>query len=195
MKELVAVFDKNEIARMAIARTSVIKANKAHKNKLVKICSLSGLCAAAALFIILSNLAPFSGSPFLINDPPMPLAPLPTDSDEEYSSGSEAGDYQVFLALGIESVTVAAGTTMAEIQFRNPESNHCWLGFEIILKDTGEMLYKSGMVAPEENVETISLLRPLDTGEYEAYLIISAYEPHSLTLTGSAKLTISLIAN
>ena len=76
----------------------------------------------------------------------------------------------------IESATIIAGEKAVAIPLYNPESNNCFLTFEIILADTGESLYMSGLVAPSERIEGQELARGLPEGRYKANLVIRAYD-------------------
>ena len=55
----------------------------------------------------------------------------------------------------------------------NPEGNPCYFTFELVLKDSGETLYKSKMVPPGKAITKITLSRALPAGEYNATIKIT----------------------
>ena len=81
----------------------------------------------------------------------------------------------------IENVTLAAGETKSEIILHNHDGNTCNLTFELILTDTGETLYLSEPVPPSGYIREQKLTRGLPEGNYEAEIIIRAYDPEDQT--------------
>jgi hypothetical protein len=55
----------------------------------------------------------------------------------------------------------------------NPEGNPCYFTFEIVLKDTGESIYKSKLVPPGKAITKINMSRALSEGEYGATIKIT----------------------
>ena len=55
----------------------------------------------------------------------------------------------------------------------NPEGNPCYFTFELVLKDTDEVLYTSKLVPPGQAIYEITLSHPLAAGEYDAVIRIS----------------------
>ena len=111
-------------------------------------------------------------------DGPVALSDIPPDVDD--TAKPYIGEEPSIIFPGIESVTVKTDMRNADMLLRNPESNTCYLTFEIILKDSGESLYKSGMVNPGMCIEEITLNSGLPKGEYKAVMKIHAYAPESL---------------
>ena len=74
---------------------------------------------------------------------------------------------------GYPSITLPADTENVTVALLNPEGNPCYFTFELVLTDTGEVLYTSGMVAPGKVLTDITLSRPLAAGEYNATIRIS----------------------
>jgi len=92
----------------------------------------------------------------------------------------------------ISAMTVAANKTEAEVLFANPEDNDKFLTFEIILTDTGETLYASGMVEPGSCIEIIELSRALAIGEYNAVVKIGMFKPECLSEICSERVSFKL---
>lgn len=76
---------------------------------------------------------------------------------------------------GYPSLYISAGSTDANVMLSNPEGNPCYFVYELILSDTGESLYRSGLIPPGEAVSGITLNRSLSAGEYQAVLSVSTY--------------------
>ena len=79
----------------------------------------------------------------------------------------------------IADITLQSDGSAAEVNLINPAENNCRLVFRIILLQTGELLYRSQMVDPGEEIESIALNQPLQPGTYEAVMCIMAYLPES----------------
>lgn len=74
---------------------------------------------------------------------------------------------------GYPSITLPADAADVTVALLNPEGNPCYFIFELVLSDTDEVLYTSGMVAPGKVLTDITLSRPLAAGEYNATIRIS----------------------
>lgn len=74
---------------------------------------------------------------------------------------------------GYSSITLPKDTETVTVALLNPEGNPCYFTFELVLKDTGETLYKSKLVPPGQAITSITLSRPLSAGEYNATIKIS----------------------
>lgn len=74
---------------------------------------------------------------------------------------------------GYPSITLPADTETVSVALLNPEGNPCYFTFELVLKNTDEVLYTSKMVPPGQAIYEITLSRPLSTGEYDATIKIS----------------------
>lgn len=60
-----------------------------------------------------------------------------------------------------------------DVAFSNPEGNPCYFTFQLVLKDSGEVLYESKQVPPGEAITTATFSKALDAGEYAAELRIT----------------------
>ncbi len=86
------------------------------------------------------------------------------------SSGS-VGTEKGIAIPGYESITLPSGVTDVDLILPNPSDNPCNFWFTLILADTGEELYRSGMIPPSMAVKKVTLSRALEAGDYT--LIIS----------------------
>ena len=74
---------------------------------------------------------------------------------------------------GYPSLTIPAGTADVTLALLNPEGNPCYFTFELVLNDTGEVLYTSKMVPPGQMISDVTLSRALEAGEYDATIRIT----------------------
>ena len=74
---------------------------------------------------------------------------------------------------GYPSITLPKDQQTVNVALLNPEGNPCYFTFEIVLKDTGESLYKSKLVPPGKAITEITMSRALQAGEYAATIKIS----------------------
>ena len=74
---------------------------------------------------------------------------------------------------GYPSITLPKNQQTVNVAFLNPEGNPCYFTFELVLKDTGESLYKSKLVPPGKAITEITMSRALAAGEYNATIKIT----------------------
>ena len=74
---------------------------------------------------------------------------------------------------GYPSITLPKDQKTVNVALLNPEGNPCYFTFEIVLKDTGESLYKSKLVPPGKAITQITMARALPAGEYNATIKIT----------------------
>ena len=91
-----------------------------------------------------------------------------------YASAADiaAGNYA---APGYSEITFPAGKRDVQIILPNPQGNPCYFRYTLILRDTGEELYRSGLIEPGKAVTDIRLFRPLEAGDYVLELRIEAF--------------------
>lgn len=92
--------------------------------------------------------------------------------------GNELPDKTGGEAVGIKipgypSITLPANKKNVTVALLNPEGNPCYFTFELVLKDTDEVLYTSKMVPPGQAISDITLSRALPAGKYNAVIRIS----------------------
>ena len=85
------------------------------------------------------------------------------------------------------NVAIPSGTKHVKISLPNPDGNQFLFLFEIVLSDSGEVLYTSGLVQPGMYVEDVTLSRELEKGEYGAALKISVFAPESFLAVGCSE--------
>ena len=74
---------------------------------------------------------------------------------------------------GYPSITLPKNQQTVNVALLNPEGNPCYFTFEIVLKETGESLYKSKLVPPGKAITEITMSKALSAGQYEATIKIT----------------------
>lgn len=77
-----------------------------------------------------------------------------------------------FAAPGYSEITFPAGKRDVQIILPNPVGNPCYFRYTLVLEDTGEILYQSGLIEPGKAVTDIRLARPLEVGDYALKILI-----------------------
>lgn len=76
---------------------------------------------------------------------------------------------------GIPSMKFKAGELEQTHILTNPEGNPCYFQFEIILSDTGEVIYTSKLLPPGYSISKFKLTKPLEAGTYSASVKFNTY--------------------
>lgn len=58
----------------------------------------------------------------------------------------------------------------------NPDTNPCYFQFIIMEKDSGEVIYKSGLIPPGEAVTKVKFKHRISQGIHEALMTIRTYD-------------------
>lgn len=90
---------------------------------------------------------------------------LPDKTDDAPAAGIKIPGYP--------SITLPKGQRTVNVALLNPEGNPCYFTFEIVLKGTGESLYKSKLVPPGKAITEITMSNALPAGEYDATIKIT----------------------
>lgn len=97
---------------------------------------------------------------------------------------------------GWGQISIPAGKTEVMVEFPNPVANtdKYYLTFKLVLKDTGEVLYTSGLVPPGKVIQKITLSRALTVGTYDAIVKVQPYKmDENKTPTNNADMQTKLI--
>ena len=73
---------------------------------------------------------------------------------------------------GFKTLTMDAQTGKIEAALVNPEGNPCYFRYMIVLKDTQEELYRSGLLEPGTAVTEFTIKNELEPGSYDIELRI-----------------------
>lgn len=119
---------------------------------------------------------------FEVPEPDVPLGgalnmfPSEDAAAKPYTESENGAKSPEYLIPHYERVKIFAETGEADMTLLNPEGNFCDFVFEIVLEDSGEGLYKSGLVGPGMCLEGFMLGHTPPKGEYIAVLKIDAYK-------------------
>jgi len=191
-----AVLDSKEIARRALVRAEEIRAHRRIMTRIWEaVATLFGTGVLVTAALLISPLLHTGMPSILIGDDPIPLASSPIMEPGAIAYMEELESYGITWEIPrIESITIPAGTRQVELTLVNPEGNPYGFIFEIVLKQTGERLYESGVVDPSMSVEKVELARGLAKGEYEVVLVIRALLPEDAEARQVASVDFRLIA-
>ena len=171
------MFDYKEITKRALELGEEMRQNKIRRGRRIKNTFI--ICASAAVAAAGLNL-------FVKRDDPAVLAQLYDEraplADAYPFSDPETHGAPVFFIPCYGKVRAAAGAAETDMLLFNPESNPCFLTYAIELRETGERLYASDMIAPSKDFFAVKLLRTPEKGEHGAFLTIRAYETENLEI-------------
>lgn len=71
---------------------------------------------------------------------------------------------------------VKAGDTAVKTVLWNPEKNQVYFQFDLVLKNTQEVVYKSRLVPPGQAIYELSLKRSFDSGVYPLTVRVTTYD-------------------
>ena len=87
---------------------------------------------------------------------------------------------------GYPWVAVKARSKQVNVALYNPEGNNCYFIFDVILKSTGETLYSSRMVPPNQSINGFTMTRGLPKGNHAVIIRISTFQLDTLAPQNSA---------
>ena len=178
------MLDSNDLSKRAldVAKT-VSTEKKLWRKRLKNAFILSGVCIVilAVMIMVYPLIDPSTSGGTQIDDGNVPLLSLPMpDDDARPYSGSQGESNPVLVIPSYERFAFTAEDLIVRAALLNPEGNRCCLTFEIVLVESGDSIYLSGIVEPGLFIEDIMISRSFQKGEYRANLIIRAYEPGSV---------------
>lgn len=102
------------------------------------------------------------------------------------------------VAKGMMNISIAAsitfpdGASEGEARIENIAANQMDQKVVITLKDSGETVYESAAIAPDQHIQTIKLTKDLDPGQYAAVATFTGYDRETHKQTGQAAAEIVL---
>lgn len=102
------------------------------------------------------------------------------------------------VAKGMMNISIAAsitfpdGASEGEARIENIAANPMDQKVVITLKDSGETVYESAAIAPDQHIQNIQLSKDLDPGEYAAVATFTGYDRETHKQTGQAAAEIVL---
>lgn len=101
---------------------------------------------------------------------------LPGKSEEEISSLLNAKVEEGMVDIGIQGEPVfERNGKKGRLGIENIAANHYSFQVDLVLNETGEQIYSSGLIDPGYYVEYVELNRALQAGDYEATATFTTY--------------------
>lgn len=126
------------------------------------------------ILLVTSTLVGLTFIPSKPDKPHMPWTPVIEDTTGNSDNNGEEQRPAGIQVKGFTEWTIPANKTEGlGIDLENPDGNPCYFSFEIKLKDSGEVIYKSNMVPPGEKIHKIDISREFSQGDYP--IIIHIY--------------------
>ena len=119
------------------------------------------------------------------------IDPNAKDYDFSFSDGSNASEDHIAVP-GYSEIVLPADTKNVQLVLLNPKGNPCDFRFTLILKDSGEALYTSGLVPPGQAITELKLKRALGTGTYPLVIQIETFSINDHTPMNGANVETTL---
>jgi|LSQX01.3.fsa_nt_gb hypothetical protein len=118
---------------------------------------------------------------------------LPTDNpDEVLALLQEKVDENQFAFRINANPVFTADCKSGNLRIENPARNIYCMQAELILDETGEILYSSPLIRPNQHIEHVGLARQLKSGNYAATVRFIAIHPDTNAYMGEVAAAISL---
>lgn len=88
---------------------------------------------------------------------------------------TETGSSDQIVIPGYGEILLDADTRDVMLILPNPSGNPCYFRFSILLKESGEVIYTSGLVPPGKAIGELRLKRALSEGNYPATIQIETF--------------------
>ena len=88
---------------------------------------------------------------------------------------TETGSSDQIVIPGYGEILLDADTRDVMLVLPNPSGNPCYFRFSILLTETDEVIYTSGLVPPGKAIEELRLKRALEEGNYPAIIQIETF--------------------
>lgn len=102
------------------------------------------------------------------------------------------------VAKGMMNISIAVtivfpdGSSEGEARIENIAANPMDQKVTIALQSSGEVVYESGAIAPDQHIQSIKLSRDLDPGEYPAIATFTGYDRETHKQTGQVAAEVTL---
>jgi len=151
---------------------SIVERPSIRLSSKIAIASVAAFLLVGGLFALFMIRAP---EEIIAIDQPVPLAEFTPGPGNGFMALSELS--RSIEILLVDDVSIPAGATGLSILLENSAWNAYDFVFEIFLKDSGESLFTSGLVAPGGFVDIIDISRGLEVGTHDALLQIRICSP------------------
>lgn len=143
------------------------------------------------IVILIAILLVIGGAIFIYintNKPAPPKDPLSKDDSAENWNGEQdlykpQSEVPMIEIPGITSLVFAPDTKNQKVNFYNPENNNCLMRMTLFVAD--KQYWQSGFCEPGKGYYDIELSEPIQTGDYDAYLLVECFKEDSTQLNGA----------
>ena len=191
------MFDARETARKALHRAVEISEEKRRKGKRRTAAIVTSLCCVLFATAVITGpplgVRSDGGDIVFISEDQIPRASFLMPDEDAAPYEAEWRSEGKTIAIPVyEDIIGSSESNSAKTELMNPAENDCWFTFRIILSETEDTLYESGMVAPSMCIFDIVLYKALEIGEYPVDLIISSYELEARSLLNRISVKLNL---
>ena len=154
-----------------------------------------GLIALLLLLIILGSSYIFSRRESPVQVTSKELLPALTNAQDRPISeiAQEVADANYF-TLNISPVAIFSdGASEGSVEIINPEKNVYPISVVFTLDETGEEVYQSGAIYPNQEIRSAKLNRTLEKGEHAATATIHIFDPETLEKRGATQAGLTFI--
>ena len=123
------------------------------------------------------------------------LGQLEGKSNEEIQEALNRVVEEGYMSISINAnPTFANGEAAGTLRIENSPANTCLQEVTITRNDTGDVLYRSGLIEPNYHIQEDKLLEDLDAGQYECTALFTAYDVNQTVIgSANAQITISVL--
>ncbi|WP_165062493.1 hypothetical protein [Adlercreutzia sp. ZJ154] len=165
-----------------------------HSSKKKTILLVVGIVVVALAIWLLVWLFACNGNSLF--DPNAQTGQAPYKSQEEMQAELDRTVEEGMFNISIASVIqFEDGTSSGTAYIENVPGNHYLMKVTITEDDTGDVLYESGVLKPDQYIENIALAKDLDAGAHEATATFTALDEQTYEEVGkaAAKITINVL--
>ena len=140
------------------------------------------ICIGALIFMLVKkNSAPaVSNNTGIGMESHLVLGPSDKSLDEQLAEAQKKVDEgQIGIKMNT-NVTMQKGSTEGEVLIENPARNTKSFVVNICLTDTGEEVYRSGLIPPNSYIEKADFTKELEPGTYNAIAYFTTYTPEGV---------------
>lgn len=115
--------------------------------------------------------------------------PLPSDENAEEWNGNQnlpngaKSETKTIKIPGFDSLAFTAGQKEQKVNFFNPKENTCLFRMTLFVDDV--QYWQSGYVEPGKGFYDITLDKVLESGDYDAFLLIECYKEEGTALNNA----------
>jgi hypothetical protein len=114
------------------------------------------------------------------------LGQLDNKTDEEIQAELDRVVEENMFHIAINGFPVfETGTSEGNLEIENVPNNHYSMDVQIALSDTGELIYESGLIEPNYHIQSDTLSKALEAGEYPCTATFKAYDTDTKQEIGS----------